>query len=178
VRVGCATEGAPGMMLTRRYADMQYRYHLCFKTQVHLPRVLRALRISWKGPTRRVTGHIHAHSSRCHAPQAPRRAQTQLRYVSISCTVQGCFEARGTGARVPRRPCNGPIVPARQAIARGTHATFGTHRQHQKLSPTACAITREGMWCGYMGRWLGLAGECGSSTLTIGAVGAAAAVAI
>ena len=23
----------------------------------------------WEGPTRRVTGHIHAHSSRCHAPQ-------------------------------------------------------------------------------------------------------------
>ena len=28
-------------------------------------------------------------------------------------------------------------------------------RRKELLSPTTCAVTREGMWCGYMGRWLG-----------------------
>ena len=51
-------------------------------------------------------------------------------------------------------------------------------RQQQKPSPTTCAVTREGEWCGYLGRWPGWAGERGSSALTTGAVGAAAAVVI
>ena len=57
-------------------------------------------------------------------------------------------------------------------------AARGRRRQEARASPTTCAVTREGEWCGYLGRWPGWAGERGSSALTIGAVGAAAAVVI
>ena len=70
------------------------------------------------------------------------------------------------------------IVCDEQPDRPGIRGGRSPQRQQQKPSPTTCAVTREGEWCGYMGRWLGWAGERGSSALTTGAVGAAAAVVI
>ena len=135
----------------------------CIARNTRVPRVpLRtnptaSLTREWKGPTRLAPGHIHAHSSRCHALQGLRGPNRGRRAHQGPALRDHLWQPA-----VPARALRGVLTSARanrhvrRSLVAHVRRTEDTGSISGRLGMRECLrVTREGMWCGYMGRWLG-----------------------
>ena len=106
----------------------------------------------WKGPTRRVQGHIHAHNSRCRAPQGQDGPTVRVK-------AQHCANRHSSPWHRQARLTD----YGEQSDRPGTRGSRSPHAGDECVDIVAAEAVSDhlrrhaarSVRCGYMGRWLG-----------------------